>query len=194
MPKSIFPAWPQDPFVAQMYILLILQSQYFKPEKAGRFRAGCKRGLWVDLCGLHPARKRSNGGLGALEDCPQLNKRPPRAGGLWNVRAVRLFNIMALWDGFGFGGGTVRPYHKKLLCYVALVSRAGKAGGYPNGWCFCISVFRASICACLYCSVALGRLCPANTCTSLMSLPALNRFMIALCRMACGVSCRAGYR
>jgi len=34
------------------------------------------------MCGLHPARKRSNGGLGALEDSPQLNKWPPRAGGL----------------------------------------------------------------------------------------------------------------
>ena len=31
----------------------------------------------------------------------------------------RLFNIIALWDGFGFGAGFERQYHKTRLCYLA---------------------------------------------------------------------------
>ena len=45
----------------------------FIPLKDWRLWAEGKLRLWVDLCGLPPARKRSNGGLGALEDSPQLN-------------------------------------------------------------------------------------------------------------------------
>jgi hypothetical protein len=42
----------------------------------------------------------------------------------WNVcvgkaSAVGLFNIIALWDGFGFEGGSAGQYHKKRLCYLA---------------------------------------------------------------------------
>jgi hypothetical protein len=72
----------QDPIVIQSFILLILRSQYFKPEKAGRFRAGCKRGLWGDLCGLHPARKRSNGGLGGIGRLPPINQTASTCGGI----------------------------------------------------------------------------------------------------------------
>jgi hypothetical protein len=57
-------------FVAQMYILLILQSQYFKPEKADVFGLDVSVGLWVDLCGLHPARKRSKGVWGLWKIAP----------------------------------------------------------------------------------------------------------------------------
>jgi len=45
---------------------------------------------WI-CAGLHPARKRSNGGLGALEDSPQLNKWPPRAGGLYALLLLCFF-------------------------------------------------------------------------------------------------------
>jgi hypothetical protein len=68
--KRFFSAWPQDPIVAQLYILLIMQSHNFKPEKANVFGLDVSVGSGVGLCGLHPARKRSKGVWGLWKIAP----------------------------------------------------------------------------------------------------------------------------
>jgi hypothetical protein len=68
--KTHFIGLAADLFVAQTYILLIWKKQFIERKKGRRFRAGCKRGLWVDLCGLHPARKRSKGVWGLWKIAP----------------------------------------------------------------------------------------------------------------------------
>jgi hypothetical protein len=55
-------------------------------------------GLRVDWCGLRPARKRSNGGLGVLEDNPQLSNGIYVRGGIIRVSGARLLYIMGLSD------------------------------------------------------------------------------------------------
>ncbi|GEM_PF-4607426 len=72
----------QDHNCMQLYILLITQSGYFRRKKCRRFRAGYKLWMCGEWCGLHPARKRSNRGLGDLEDSPQLNTSASMCAGL----------------------------------------------------------------------------------------------------------------
>jgi len=77
-----FGAMGQDHNCMQLYILLITQSGYFRHKKCRRFRAGYKLRVCGEWCGLHPARKCSNRGLGALEDSPQLNTSASMCAGL----------------------------------------------------------------------------------------------------------------
>jgi hypothetical protein len=80
--KAFFPAWRQDPFVAQMYILLILRSQYFKPERPDVFgldvSVGC--GSVRAACIRHV--NDPTGVWGHWKIAPNKTNRPPRAGGL----------------------------------------------------------------------------------------------------------------
>jgi hypothetical protein len=68
--KSVFYDRLARSFVAQMYILLILQSQYFKPEKANVFGLDVSVGSGWICAGLHPARKRSKGVWGLWKIAP----------------------------------------------------------------------------------------------------------------------------
>jgi hypothetical protein len=69
-PKRFFPVWPQDSIVLQLYILLIYKKLFLSAGKADVFGLDVSVGLWVDLCGLHSARKRSKGVWGLWKIAP----------------------------------------------------------------------------------------------------------------------------